>query len=153
MQKSELSIKLFMQVLRKRPFQSIIMVKLATSKLHLGLDLPSELTPLEEANDLLCSLNPCIRICLSGLSTHLLLGNHHPFGHFRKRLELREVLWRHVCDVAEIFALLEEFFQIRLIDNLWAGSVDEHRVLWHLAEQSIVDGVLGLGGGRAMQRH
>merc|ERR1711988_1048334 len=68
-------------------------------------------------------------------------------------MEVSQVLWSNICDICEVFALCQHLHQLLLVYNLWAGSVDKYCVLWHLAQQSIIDGILGLSCGWAMQRN
>jgi len=68
-------------------------------------------------------------------------------------MEVSQVLGRNICNICEVLALLYKLFQVSLMHYLWSSSVDKHRVLWHLTQQSIVDRILCLICGWAVQGH
>merc|ERR1719335_1762576 len=115
------------------------------STTHSGLDLSSELTPFKEAHNLIGCLNASVGVCLSSLSTHLLRRHKYALFPIWKLVELLESLRWHICQVGEVFSILEHLLQPRLINNLRSCCVDESRPLWHLGQELIVDRVFRLG--------
>mmetsp|Transcript_13841 Transcript_13841/g.32655 ORF Transcript_13841/g.32655 Transcript_13841/m.32655 type:complete len:380 (-) Transcript_13841:53-1192(-) len=110
---------------------------------------------LEEADDLVGGSNAGIVVGLNGLCAHLLLGEDDPLSVLvsEEGLDLLGIARSDVAKVAEVRSVLQQLQEISLVHDLLPGSVDESAALWHLGQQVLVDGLLGLRSEWHMQRH
>merc|ERR1719503_433575 len=112
-------------------------------------------TLLKETNNLVCSCDTRVVVCLQCLCTHLLLGEDAALAVLiaDQRLHLLNVLGRHIGEVAKILPCLENFQQFSFVDHFWSSSVDQSATRRHSRKQLLVDGLLSLRSQRHMKAH
>eukprot|EP00438_Fugacium_kawagutii_P000333 Skav225768 [mRNA] locus=scaffold3092:84523:85158:+ [translate_table: standard] len=113
------------------------------------------LTLLKEAHNLICRGNSCIVIGFCCLSTHLLLCEDKALAELVAHggLEGLDIFGRNIAEVAEILSSLQDVQHVCLVHHFHPGGVDQSATLWHLGQEILVDGCLGLIGQGHMERH
>ena len=92
---------------------------------------------LEVGNHLVGSGKTGVDVSLGGLGTHLLGGEQYSLGILG--LELVAVGGLHVSHIAEVGTCLHGLGQTCLVDDLLAGSVDEHTVLGQHLDEALAN--------------
>jgi len=106
-------------------------------------------TFLDEANDLASGSQPSIGVGFGRLCTHLLRRREVAFA--SSSFELFVCSGADISEVAEVFALLEEGDELRLVDDFLASGVDENCLLGEEGYEFTTDGALRFGGSRDVE--